>query len=79
VESTKFYCRVEALVARSKVLLLFLTKGIFSSSRVQQEIRASITTGVPIILARETDPRHGALSKGELIKKCPRDLLLDRP
>jgi hypothetical protein len=65
---------LEALVARSKVLLLFLTKGIFSSFWVQQEIRAAIKAGVPIILVRETDPRHGALSKGELIKKCPEDL-----
>jgi len=65
---------LEALVKKSKCFLLFLTKGVFASFWVMQEIRAAVSTNIPIILLRETDDRHGAATEDELIAQCPIDL-----
>jgi hypothetical protein len=39
-----------------------------------QEIRAAIDARLPIILLRETDDRHGAITEAELINQCPSDI-----
>ena len=62
--------------AKSRVYLLFLTKGIFRRKFVLVEARHALKLGKPVLLVHEADPtKKDAYAKiGKLIAEAPPDL-----
>ena len=51
--------QLETYVRQSQSVLLFLSKGYFFSENCRKEIAATLASGNPIMLLRETDPNRG--------------------
>uniref|UniRef100_A0A7S3TEN2 Tyrosine-protein kinase ephrin type A/B receptor-like domain-containing protein n=1 Tax=Emiliania huxleyi TaxID=2903 RepID=A0A7S3TEN2_EMIHU len=65
---------LESYIARSQVILFFLSKGYLRSKNCLREIRSSLELKKPIILVQEADPEKGGGSLKELREECPEGL-----
>jgi hypothetical protein len=61
-------------VKNSQALMLFMTEGVYDRYWIMQEITTALKSSIDIVLMRETDHRHGALSLRELTEQCPSEL-----
>jgi len=66
--------RLEEYVAKSQVVLLFLSKGYFLSRNCLREVRAAVTSSKPVILVHEHAEAKGGDRLEVLRQECPEDL-----
>ena len=62
VDSLQDIAKLEAHIAESDVVLIMLTQGYMSSANCLRELRESVRLQKPMIVLRETDANHGAVS-----------------
>jgi hypothetical protein len=62
---------LDKYVKRSLSILIFLSKGYFSSGSCKKEVTATLTNGNPIILLHEADPARGGAPLEKLRDECP--------
>ncbi|KAL1515069.1 hypothetical protein AB1Y20_004134 [Prymnesium parvum] len=65
-------------VEASQSMLIFLSKGYFSSNNCLEELDSAMCAMVPLILVHETDASRGAAPLDVLRSECPRPLFDDR-
>ena len=65
-------------VSNSQTFMLFLTETVFDRYWVLEEIASAVKNKVPLLLVRETDKRHGALSLESLQEAVSSKLLKKR-
>lgn len=63
--------RLEEYVGQSAVLLLFLSRGYFTSRNCLREIRAAEALRKPLVLLHEFSVARGGLSLEESKRECP--------
>jgi len=56
------------------VFLFFITDGVLHSTMCEQELRWAVEQEKPVILVRETDPKHGGIEMGDFFDQVPEDL-----
>ena len=66
---------LEMHIGETAVVLMFLSRGYFTSKACEVEFRATIKQKKPIILVHEADPDHGGGTLEELSSRCPADLV----
>jgi len=66
--------RLEEYVAKSQVVLLFLSKGYFLSRNCLREVRAAVTSSKPVILVHEHAETKGGDRLEVLRQECPDEL-----
>ena len=63
--------QLERYVYESAVVLVFLSRGYFTSRNCLREIRACKKMKKPLILVHERDPAKGGISLQEAMDECP--------
>ena len=66
VDSLKDISQLEAHVKESDVVLIVLTKGYLSSTNCRRELREALKQKKRLLVVREMDTNHGAVSVAEL-------------
>lgn len=65
---------LEAYIDETMVVLVFLSRGYFTSRNCLREARASMQRNKPILLVHETDASKGGFTLEEARAECPEDL-----
>jgi len=65
---------LEAYIAQSAAVLLFLSKGYFHSLNCLREARAAMANDMLLVLIHEADPQKGGLPMADIRDQCPADL-----
>jgi len=68
---------LESEIGQSALVLMFLSKGYFSSRNCLREIRCAVQLRKPIVLVHEANEAKGGLTLEESMSECP-DELRDR-
>ena len=66
--------RLDEYIAQSQLMMLYVSRGYFTSAACQAEMMSMVKWGKPFLLIHESDPKNGGKPWDEFVQECPEQL-----